>query len=96
MVVTDYEYYVPKELLPSTPDRGAITPPTPADRFCLEYFNSVELVSSSRGNVSLYLGEEEDNQPYKYRNSYNRTIVTISADIILQLEYDPNPQIESA
>ena len=62
--------------------------PTPSNRFCLEYYNSFDTVLGSSGSIRTYMGEEEENEPYKFRDSYNRTIINVSAELAFQLEYD--------
>ena len=81
----EYESYVPKNLL-------YFDVPTPSNRFCLEYYNTFETVLASSGSIRVYMGDEGDNEPYNYRNAYNRTIINISAELALQLEYDRSLQ----
>ena len=81
----DYESFVPKNLL-------YVEAPTPSNRFCLEYYNSFDTVLGSSGSIRTYMGEEEENEPYKFRDSYNRTIINVSAELAFQLEYDRSLQ----
>ena len=89
--ITEYNYYLPKNLSHLMDEDGNIIEgyvPTPSNRFCLEYYNSFDTVLGSSGSIRTYMGEEEENEPYKFRDSYNRTIINVSAELAFQLEYD--------